>query len=58
MKNKKNIWILKSKVKLCVVLFRNGFDCFADKAVFADEVTETTSTSTVEISYTERHKFT
>ena len=55
MKNKKEVYgFRKSKVAktLCGAVLGTALIAFADKAVFADEVTETTSTSTVEVSTT------
>ena len=55
MKNKKEVYgFRKSKVAktLCGAVLGTALIAFADKAVFADEVTETTSTSTVEVATT------
>ena len=55
MKNKKEVYgFRKSKVAktLCGAVLGTALIAFADKAVFADEVTETTSTSTVEVAPT------
>jgi len=55
MKNKKEVYgFRKSKVAktLCGAVLGTVLIAFADKAVFADEVTETTSTSTVEVATT------
>ena len=55
MKNKKEVYgFRKSKVAktLCGAVLGTALIAFADKAVFADEVTETTSTSTVEVAIT------
>ena len=55
MKNKKEDYgCRKSKVAktLCGAVLGTALIAFADKAVFADEVTETTSTSTVEVATT------
>ena len=55
MKNKKEIYgFRKSKVAktLCGAVLGTALIAFADQAVFADEVTETTSTSTVEVATT------
>ena len=55
MKNKKEVYgFRKSKVAktLCGAVLGTALIAFADKAVFADEVTETKSTSTVEVATT------
>ncbi|WP_247954712.1 antigen I/II family LPXTG-anchored adhesin [Streptococcus oralis] len=55
MKNKKEVYgFRKSKVAktLCGAVLGTALIAFVDKAVFADEVTETTSTSTVEVATT------
>ena len=55
MKNKKEVYgFRKSKVAktLCGAVLGTALIAFADKAVFADEVTETTSTSAVEVTST------
>ncbi len=55
MKNKKEVYgFRKSKVAktLCGAVLGTALIAFADKAVFADEATETTSTSTVEVATT------
>ena len=55
MKNKKEVYgFRKSKVAktLCGAVLGTALIAFADQAVFADEVTETTSTSTVEVATT------
>ncbi len=55
MKNKKEVYgFRKSKVAktLCGAVLGTALIAFADKAVFADEVTETTNTSTVEVATT------
>ena len=55
MKNKKEVYgFRKSKVAktLCGAVLGTALIAFADKAVFADEVTEITSTSTVEVATT------
>ena len=55
MKKKKEVYgFRKSKVAktLCGAVLGTALIAFADKAVFADEVTETTSTSTVEVATT------
>ena len=55
MKNRKEVYgFRKSKVAktLCGAVLGTALIAFADKAVFADEVTETTSTSTVEVATT------
>ena len=55
MKNKKEVYgFRKSKVAktLCGAVLGTALIAFADKAVFADEVTETTSTSMVEVATT------
>ena len=55
MKNKKEVYgFRKRKVAktLCGAVLGTALIAFADKAVFADEVTETTSTSTVEVATT------
>ena len=55
MKNKKEVYgFRKSKVAktLCGAVLGTALIAFADKVVFADEVTETTSTSTVEVATT------
>ncbi|WFR86554.1 antigen I/II family LPXTG-anchored adhesin [Streptococcus sp. D7B5] len=55
MKNKKEVYgFRKSKVAktLCGAVLGTALIAFADKGVFADEVTETTSTSTVEVATT------
>ncbi|WP_049523429.1 antigen I/II family LPXTG-anchored adhesin [Streptococcus parasanguinis] len=55
MKNKKEVYgFRKSKVAktLCGAVLGTALIAFVDQAVFADEVTETTSTSTVEVATT------
>ena len=55
MKNKKEVYgFRKSKVAktLCGAVLGTALIAFADQAVFADEVTETKSTSTVEVATT------
>ena len=55
MKNKREVYgFRKSKVAktLCGAVLGTALIAFADKAVFADEVTEITSTSTVEVATT------
>ncbi|ORJ30599.1 agglutinin receptor [Streptococcus oralis subsp. tigurinus] len=55
MKNKKEVYgFRKNKVAktLCGAVLGTALIAFADKAVFADEVTETKSTSTVEVATT------
>ena len=52
-KKKKSMDFVKAKLpKLCGAVLGTALIAFADKAVFADEVTETTSTSTVEVATT------